>query len=123
MVANRKAPAPHLVPVDDGERWYAEGSEGAEVSQRIAAVRPKSFADTRVVGEYFRAGIPVFMNLGDLEHPEAKRAVDFACGLVFSLRGGIERFTSRLYLLTPAGFEVVDGTDSPPPDPSFFNQA
>lgn len=120
MVSNRKAPAPHLVPVDDGEQWYAEG---AEVGQRIAAVRPKSFADTRLVGEYFRAGIPVFMNLGDLEHPEAKRAVDFACGLVFSLRGGIERFTSRLYLLTPAGYEVVDGTGSPPPDPSFFNQA
>lgn len=123
MVSSRRAPAPHLVPVDDGEQGYEEGSEGAEIGRRIAAVRPRSFADTRMVGEYFRAGVPVIMNLVDLEHPEAKRAVDFACGLVFSLRGGIERFTSRLYLLTPAGFDIVYGSDSPSQDPSFFNQA
>lgn len=123
MVSNRKAPAPHLIPVDDGEQWYGEGSAAAETGQRIAAVRPRSFADTRMAGEYFRAGIPVIMNLTDLEHPEVKRAVDFACGLVFSLRGGIERVTSRVFLLTPAGFELVDGAGSPPHDPSFFNQA
>ena len=124
MVSNRKAPAPHLVPVDDGEGWYGDGSGVAETGgQRIAAVRPRSFADTRVVGEYFRAGIPVIMNLTDLEHPEVKRAVDFACGLVFSLRGGIERVTSRVFLLTPAGFELVDGAGGLSQDPSFFNQA
>jgi cell division inhibitor SepF len=76
-----------------------------------------------MVGEYFRAGVPVIMNLVDLEYPEVKRSVDFACGLVFSLRGGIERVTSRVFLLTPSGFELVDGADGSVQDPSFFNQA
>jgi cell division inhibitor SepF len=123
VVSSHRAPAPHLVPVEDGQRWYGDGSQAAEVDRQIAAVRPRSFADTRVVGEYFRAGLPVIMNLSDLEYPEVKRAVDFACGLVFSLHGGIERVTSRVFLLTPAGFELVDGAGSPSQDPSFFNQA
>jgi cell division inhibitor SepF len=123
VVSSRRAPAPHLVPVDDGGRWDGSGSEVGGLGQRIAAVRPRSFADTRVVGEYFRAGLPVIMNLTDLEHPEVKRSVDFACGLVFSLRGGIERVTSRVFLLMPDGFEIVDGAGSMAQDPSFFNQA
>ena len=95
MVSSRRATAPHLVPVDDGERWY--GEEAAGVGQRIATVRPRSFTD-------------------------AKRIVDFASGLIFSLRGGIERVAARVFLLTPAGLEIVDGADNPSQDPGFFNQ-
>ena len=123
MVSSRRGPAPHLVPVDDGEQWYEDGSSAADVGRQIAAVRPRSFADTRVVGEYFRAGVPVIMNLVDLEHPEVKRAVDFACGLVFSLHGGIERVTSRVFLLMPPGFEYLSTAENLAQDPSFFNQA
>ena len=122
MVSNRKAPAPHLVPVDDGERWYGEGEEAAGIGQRIATVRPHSFTDAKVIGEYFRAGVPVIMNLADLEEGDAKRIVDFASGLIFSLRGGIERVAARVFLLTPAGLEIVDGADNPSQDPGFFNQ-
>jgi cell division inhibitor SepF len=63
------------------------------------------------------------MNLADLEESDAKRIVDFASGLIFSLRGGIERVAARVFLLTPAGLEIVDGADNPSQDPGFFNQA
>ncbi len=66
MVSSRRATAPHLVPVDDGERWYEEGQEAAGIGQRIATVRPRSFTDAKVIGEFFRAGVPVIMNLADL---------------------------------------------------------
>jgi cell division inhibitor SepF len=121
MVSSRRATAPHLVPVDDGERWYGE-ELGTQSGYRIATVRPRSFSDAKVIGEYFRDGIPVIMNLADLEDADAKRIVDFACGLVFSLRGGIERVASRVYLLSPQGMELIDGAQSPSSDTGFFNQ-
>jgi cell division inhibitor SepF len=121
MVSSRRATAPHLVPVDDGERWYGE-ELGAQAGYRIATVRPASFSDAKAIGEYFRDGIPVIMNLADLEEADAKRIVDFASGLIFSLRGGIERVASRVFLLSPAGTELMDGAQSPTADPGFFNQ-
>jgi cell division inhibitor SepF len=121
MVSSRRATAPHLVPVDDGERWYGE-ELGAQAGYRIATVRPQSFTDAKVIGEYFRDGIPVIMNLADLEEADAKRIVDFASGLIFSLRGGIERVASRVFLLSPQGTELMDGAQSPSADPGFFNQ-
>ena len=121
MVSSRRATAPHLVPVDDGERWYGE-ELGTQAGYRIATVRPQSFTDAKVIGEYFRAGVPVIMNLADLQESDAKRIVDFASGLIFSLRGGIERVAARVFLLTPQGLEIVDGAESPSQDPGFFNQ-
>lgn len=121
MVSSRRATAPHLVPVEDGERWYGE-EPGAQAGYRIATVRPQSFSDAKVIGEYFREGIPVIMNLADLEEADAKRIVDFASGLIFSLRGAIERVASRVFLLSPAGTELMDGAQSPSTDPGFFNQ-
>lgn len=123
MVSSRRATAPHLVPVDDDDRWYGgEGALAGQAGYRIATVRPSSFSDAKVIGEYFRDGIPVIMNLADLEEADAKRIVDFASGLIFSLRGGIERVAARVFLLTPAGLEIVDGADNPSQDPGFFNQ-
>ena len=121
MVSSRRATAPHLVPVDDGERWYGE-ELGTQAGYRIATVRPQSFTDARVIGEYFRDGIPVIMNLADLEEGDAKRIVDFASGLIFSLRGGIERVASRVFLLSPQGTELMDGAQGPSADAGFFNQ-
>jgi cell division inhibitor SepF len=50
--------------------------------------------------------VPVIMNLSELDAAEAKRLVDFAAGLVFALRGGFDKVTNRVFLLTPADVEV-----------------
>ena len=46
------------------------------------------------------------MNLTELDDASAKRLVDFAAGLVFALRGGFDKVTNRVFLLTPADVEV-----------------
>ena len=53
--------------------------EVADLS-RIVSVRPRSYNEARVIGENFRDGIPVIMNLSDMEDGEDKRLVDFAAG-------------------------------------------
>ena len=39
---------------------------------------------------------------------DAKRIVDFSAGLVFGLRGVIERLTAKVFLLSPEGVDVTD---------------
>ena len=67
---------------------------------------PRSYNEARTIGERYRDGVPVIMNLTELDDAAAKRLVDFAAGLAFALRGSIDKVTSRVFLLTPADVEV-----------------
>jgi len=80
----------------------------ASALSRIETVTPRTYNDARTVGEHFRDGVPVIMNLSEISDAEAKRLVDFAAGLVFSAYGSINRVTAKVFLLSPAGIEVSD---------------
>lgn len=74
---------------------------------RITTIHPRSYNDAKTIGESFREGVPVIMNLTDMEDADAKRLVDFSAGLIFGLRGSIERVTNKVFLLSPAHIEVT----------------
>jgi cell division inhibitor SepF len=93
-----------------------------EPGRRIATVTPDGFRDARAIGELFRDGVPVLVNLTAMEPSDAKRVVDFAAGLTFGLRGSIERVATRVFLLTPADYQVVSGGSGGRAD-GFFNQS
>jgi cell division inhibitor SepF len=89
--------------------------------RRIVTVHPRSYKDALSIGDAFRAGTPVIINLSDMDDADAKRLVDFSAGLTFGLRGGIERVTKNVFLLSPEHIEV-SGEDHPqPPGPSRGN--
>ncbi|GAA2723061.1 MULTISPECIES: cell division protein SepF [Streptomyces] len=94
-----------------------------EQGTRIATVTPDGFRDARGIGELFRAGVPVIVNLTSMEPSDAKRVVDFAAGLTFGLRGSIERVANRVFLLTPADYQVVSGEPVGRSNGGFFNQS
>jgi cell division inhibitor SepF len=81
-------------------------SRPASSPARIVTLHPRSYTEARAIGERFRDGVPVIMNLTELDAASAKRLVDFAAGLVFALRGGFDKVTNRVFLLTPANIEV-----------------
>ena len=74
---------------------------------RITALHPRTYNEARTVGENFREGTPVIMNLSEMDDADAKRLVDFAAGLVFATRGTIERITSKVFLLSPPNVSVA----------------
>lgn len=74
---------------------------------RIVTVHPRTYNEARTIGEHFRDGTPVIMNLSDMEDADAKRLVDFAAGLIFGLRGTIERVTNKVFLLSPVDVAVA----------------
>jgi cell division inhibitor SepF len=92
--------------------------------RQITTVHPRSYNDAKIIGESFRDGIPVIMNVTDMGEADAKRLVDFSAGLVFGLHGSIERVTNKVFLLTPSSIEVL-GEDKKVSDgqTAFFNQS
>ncbi|HEU4999409.1 MAG TPA: cell division protein SepF [Lapillicoccus sp.] len=91
---------------------------------RITTIHPRTYNEAKTIGESFRDGTPVIMNLSDMSDADAKRLVDFAAGLVFGLHGTIERVTSKVFLLSPVHVEVATEDAEPTPNGrGFFNQS
>jgi cell division inhibitor SepF len=118
------APVTHLPGVRAVRNEQRRGSVGPADLRRIQTIKPRTYNDARVIGEAFRQGIPVIMNLTEMSDADAKRLVDFSAGLSFGLEGSIERVTTSVFLLSPAHVEI--GVESEPvavQERSFFNQS
>jgi cell division inhibitor SepF len=94
----------------------------AELS-RITTLHPRSYNDARTIGENFREGVPVIMNLSEMDDADAKRLVDFAAGLIFGVRGSIERVTNKVFLLSPPNVTVAAEDKQRIREDGFFNQS
>ena len=90
---------------------------------RITTLHPRTYNEARVIGENFRDGIPVIMNLSEMADGDAKRLVDFAAGLVFSVHGSIERVTNKVFLLSPPNVDVAAEDKQRIAEDGFFNQS
>jgi len=104
-------------PVVDNEPMSAPALD------RIVTLHPRFYSEARTIGEHFRTGSPVIMNLSDMEESERKRLVDFASGLVFGHAGTIERVTPKVFLLSPPNVMVSTEMKAAAADASFFNQS
>jgi cell division inhibitor SepF len=93
------------------------------VIDHIVTLHPRMYSDVRGIGEHYRLGQPVIMNLSDMEESERKRMIDFASGLVFGHYGSIERVTSKVFLLTPPNVKVSNEDKTAAAQASFFNQS
>lgn len=98
-------------------------TEATAESYRITTLHPRSYSDALPIGESFREGTTVIMDLTDVVHDEAKRLVDFAAGLTFGLRGSIERVTREVFLLSPVDVEVTAEDKARIAKGGFFNQS
>ncbi|PZF80117.1 cell division protein SepF [Jiangella anatolica] len=90
---------------------------------RITTLHPRTYNEARTLGEHFRDGTPVIMNLSEMDEADAKRLVDFAAGLIFGLRGSIDRVTAKVFLLTPADVSVTAEDKARMVSGGFFNQS
>ena len=127
-VRRSDAPAPLRVTRADETvtaMSYPPPRRAAETAEayRITTLHPRTYNEARTIGEHFREGIPVIMNLTDMDDSDAKRLVDFSAGLVFGMHGSIERVTNKVFLLTPANVEITAEDKSMIAEGGFFNQS
>jgi cell division inhibitor SepF len=90
---------------------------------RITTMHPRTYNEARTIGEHFRENIPVIMNLTDMSDEDAKRLVDFAAGLIFGLRGTIEKVTNKVFLLSPSTVAVSAEDKRRIVEGGFYNQS
>jgi len=119
-----------FIPAETGPDTGRNGYHGqtATLTQttdlaRITTLHPRTYNEARTIGEHFRDGTPVIMNLTEMVDSDAKRLVDFAAGLIFGLHGSIERVTNKVFLLSPANVEVAAEDKARIVERGFFNQS
>jgi cell division inhibitor SepF len=83
------------------------GPRRIDAAYDVVRMTPSAYADVRSIGEGYRAGDVISMDLSGLTADDAKRMIDFASGLTFGLQGTIERIGGKVFLLTPKGVEVT----------------
>jgi cell division inhibitor SepF len=127
-------------PADDADAHFGQPDGGVELSRngysggtatltqttdlaRITTLHPRTYNEARTIGEHFRDGTPVIMNLTEMMDSDAKRLVDFAAGLIFGLRGNMERVTQKVFLLSPANVDVTAEDKARIAEGGFFNQS
>ena len=112
-------------PYDHGFVEETDASEPAAAPdlRRIVTVHPSTYNEARIIGESFRDGVPVIVNLTNMSESDARRMVDFSAGLVFGLHGAIERVTPRVFLLTPVSVDIDGGAVAADAHGRFFNQS
>ncbi|GIJ25302.1 cell division protein SepF 2 [Micromonospora qiuiae] len=92
-----------------------------EQRYQITTLHPTTYREARTIGEHFRDGVPVIINLTEMDEADARRLVDFAAGLAFGLRGTIERVTNRVFLLSPANVQVTAEDKAKIAEGGFFS--
>lgn len=108
--------------IDERRRPERRNSTASDLA-RIETVTPRTYNDARTVGEHYRSGVPVIMNLSEIDDDDAKRLVDFAAGLVFAVHGSINRVTAKVFLLSPENITVTDEDKQRIAAGGFYNQS
>ena len=121
----RRSPTSPSVAVPPRRAPPARRRRRASVAElsRITTLHPRTYNEARTIGENFREGMPVIMNLSEMDDADAKRLVDFAAGLVFAVRGTIERVTNKVFLLSPPNVSVAAEDKQRIAEGGFFNQS
>ncbi|GAB3466057.1 cell division protein SepF [Actinophytocola sediminis] len=99
-VEPNRAPSPRPRPEP-----AAQPSSSGYPMGRIVTLHPTSFAEARTIGEHYREGTPVIINLTEMADADAKRLVDFSAGLVFALRGAMDKVTNKVFLISPPNLD------------------
>ena len=122
LVADDDRSDPRAPEIRTGDRRPAGAVQTTDLA-RITTLHPRTYNEARTIGEHFREGTPVIMNLTEMVDSDAKRLVDFSAGLIFGLRGSIERVTNKVFLLSPANVEVAAEDKARIAERGFFNQS
>lgn len=78
----------------------------ATVGTKPQLVVPRTFDDAEDFGDRLRSGVPILLNLKELDKAMARRILDFCSGLCYGLRAKMDRAGSGVFLLIPADIQL-----------------
>jgi cell division inhibitor SepF len=93
------------------------------VIARNVTLAPNSFNDARQIGEEFRSGATVVVNLQSLDDITKRRLVDYISGLMHGLDGKFTKIGLNVFMLAPKNVEVRDEAGMEVKNDGFFNHS
>jgi cell division inhibitor SepF len=75
-------------------------------SAKVHVVAPLKFSDAQEIGDRFKSGQPVIVNLQGAESGLGRRMIDFCSGVTYALGGAMDKVADQVFLLTPSNVEV-----------------
>jgi cell division inhibitor SepF len=73
---------------------------------KVHVVAPSRFSDAQEIGDRFKNGQPVIVNLQANDRELARRMIDFCSGVTYALSGSMDKVADQVFLLTPSNVEV-----------------
>ena len=73
---------------------------------KVHLVAPSRFADAQEIGDRFKNGQPVIVNLESNDRELSRRMIDFCSGVTYALSGSMDKVADHVFLLTPSNVEV-----------------
>lgn len=102
-------------------------NESVEIAPPVIArnitLAPESFNDARQIGEEFRGGATVVVNLQALDIDTTRRLVDYMAGLVHGIDGKFTKIAMNVFMLAPRNVEVRDEAGLEVKNDGFFNHS
>lgn len=75
-------------------------------SAKVHVVAPAKFADAQEIGDRFKNGQPVIVNLQSADRELGRRMIDFCSGVTYALGASMDKVADQVFLLTPSNVEV-----------------
>jgi cell division inhibitor SepF len=75
-------------------------------SAKVHVIAPSKFADAQEIGDRFKSGQPVIVNLQANDRELSRRMIDFCSGVTYALGGSMDKVADQVFLLTPSNVEV-----------------
>ena len=106
--SRQRQPTPAPAPDDSGAQVRPSRPSSpsrvtaAPSNAEPATVRPRRFDQAQELADKFKVGQPVILNLEAADRDVARRLIDFASGVCYSLDGSMEKVATGVYLLKPA---------------------
>lgn len=73
---------------------------------KVHVVAPGKFADAQEIGDRFKNGQPVIVNLQGADRELGRRMIDFCSGVTYALGASMDKVADQVFLLTPSNVEV-----------------
>lgn len=71
-----------------------------------SVVAPVQFSDAQKIGDMFKAGTAVVVNLARADRDLTRRMIDFCSGAAYSLDGRMQKLADDVFLLEPKDVQV-----------------
>lgn len=103
---------PSSAPVSrPASRLSSISRRSGDGATQIQSLDPRTFQDSAEIAAWFRGGVPVIVNFGQLSEVDASRMLYFLLGLKEGLEGHIKRITPKVFILTPNSVGINDEED------------